>query len=123
MMWSLASALYAAPVALVAQAPPVTLPGGGSFHPGLGGLPGSAVLQNLADGIGGWAVILALVGVLVGAAIWALGAHSQNYHQSVAGRRAVLVSGAAALVMGAAPGIVTFFYGAGHAVTGAGLHP
>lgn len=76
-------------------------------------LPGGAVLQRLADGIGGWALIMALIGLLVGAAIWALGAHSQNYHQSVAGRRAVLVAGLAALVVGAAPGIVNFFFNAG----------
>lgn len=92
---------------LVAQAMNVGL------QPDPSRLPGGAVLQRLADGVGGWALILALIGLLVGAAVWALGAHSQNYHQSVAGRRAVLVSGLAALVVGAAPGIVNFFFNAG----------
>ena len=43
--------------------------------------------------------------------------HSQNFHQSLVGRRAVLVSGLAALLIGAAPPIVNFFF---H--TGVNLH-
>jgi MFS family permease len=80
-------------------------------------LPGGATLQQLANGIGGWALILSLVGLVIGAAAWALGAHSQNYHQSFAGRRAVLVAGLAALLIGAAPTLINFFFGAG-----TGLH-
>lgn len=76
-------------------------------------LPGGTVLQSLADGIGGWALILSLVGLVVGAALWALGAHSQNYQQSFVGRRAVLVSGVAALLIGAAPGVINFFFNTG----------
>ena len=52
---------------------------------------------------GAWALIAALVGLVIGAAAWALGVHSQNYQQSMVGRRAVLVSGLAALLIGAAP--------------------
>jgi len=76
-------------------------------------LPGGGTLQQLTNGIGGWALILALVGLVIGAAAWALGAHSQNYHQSFVGRRAVLVSGLAALLIGAAPTLINFFFGAG----------
>ena len=50
---------------------------------------------------------------LIGAAAWALGVHSQNYQQSMVGRRAVLVSALAALLIGAAPEIVNFFFGQG----------
>lgn len=100
--------------------------GGGSAHLSLadvvlhataGQLPGGAVLQNLTNGIGGWALIFSLVGLVVGAALWALGAHSQNYHQSFVGRRAVLVSGLAALLIGAAPAVINFFFNAGLKVT------
>ena len=83
------------------------------FQPDATALPGGAVLQRLTNGIGGWALMLALAGLLVGAAMWALGSHSQNYHQSVGGRRAVLVSGLAALVIGAAPAIINFFFHVG----------
>ena len=79
-------------------------------------LPGGQVLQQLTDGLGGWALALSLVGLLVGAAAWALGAHSQNYQQSYSGRKAVLVSGFAALLIGAGPAIVNFFFAAGQGV-------
>ena len=79
-------------------------------------LPGGQVLQRLTDGLGGWALALSLVGLLVGAAAWALGAHSQNYQQSYSGRKAVLVSGFAALLIGAGPAIVNFFFAAGQGV-------
>ena len=79
-------------------------------------LPGGQVLQKLTDGLGGWALALSLVGLLVGAAAWALGAHSQNYQQSYSGRKAVLVSGFAALLIGAGPGIVNFFFSTGQGV-------
>ena len=67
--------------------------------------------------LGGWALALSLVGLLIGAAAWALGAHSQNYQQSYSGRKAVLVSGFAALLIGAGPAIVNFFV-----ATGQGVH-
>ena len=59
---------------------------------------------------------LALVGLLIGCAAWALGAHAQNYHQAFNGRRTVLVSGLAALLIGAAPALVNFFFHAGQGV-------
>jgi hypothetical protein len=54
-----------------------------------------------------------MVGLVIGAAAWALGVHSQNYQQSMVGRRAVLVSGLAALLIGAAPHLVNFFWDQG----------
>ncbi|MDA8355924.1 MAG: DUF6112 family protein [Actinomycetota bacterium] len=79
-------------------------------------LPGGTALQNLTNGLGGWALILSLVGLLIGAASWALGAHTQNYQQSFFGRRAVLVSGLAALLIGAAPALINFFFHTGLSV-------
>ncbi len=79
-------------------------------------LPGGDLLQKLMDGLQFWALALALVGLVVGAAAWALGSHGQNYQQSFVGRRAVLISGLAALLIGAGPGIVSFFYNAGSGV-------
>jgi hypothetical protein len=88
-----------------------------TLNPNPGSLPGGDTLQQLTNGIAGWALILSLAALVIGAAAWALGAHSQNYHQSYSGRRAVLVSGFAALVIGAAPTLINFFF---H--TGTGLH-
>jgi len=88
-----------------------------TLNPDPAQLPGGGTLQQLTNGLGGWALLAALVGVLIGAGAWALGSHSQNYHQSFVGRRTVLVSGLAALIIGAAPTLVNFFF---H--TGTGLH-
>jgi len=87
-----------------------------TLNPDAGNLPGGALLQQLTDGLGGWALILALVGLVIGAAAWALGAHAQNYQQAFNGRKTVLVSALAALLIGAAPAIVNFFFHAGQGV-------
>lgn len=87
------------------------------LKPNLSSLPGAATLQALMNGVAGWALIGALAALLVGAVSWALGSHSHNVHQSMAGRRAVLVSGAAALLIGAAPHLINFFF-----TTGSHLH-
>jgi hypothetical protein len=76
-------------------------------------LPGAAILQALMNGVASWALIGALAALLVGAVSWALGSHSHNVHQSMAGRRAVLVAGGAALLIGAAPHLINFFFHVG----------
>jgi Family of unknown function (DUF6112) len=84
-----------------------------SLNPDTSALPGGDELQRLINGLGAWALIAALAGLVIGAAAWALGVHAQNFQQTMIGRRAVLVSGLAALLIGAAPAVVNFFYGAG----------
>lgn len=86
------------------------------FTPTAGALPGGSTLLHLVNGLGGWALILALAGLVIGAALWAIGSHSQNYQQSYVGRRAVLVSGVAALLIGAAPTLINFFFNTGHGI-------
>jgi Family of unknown function (DUF6112) len=73
------------------------------------GLPGSNVLQQLVNGAEAWALGLALLGAFVGAPVWAVASHTHNHHYAGRGRMAALVSAAAALVIGAAPGLVNFF--------------
>ena len=98
-------------LAVVRQLADVTL------NPSVNSLPGGGTLQELTNGLGAWALVAALGGLLIGAAAWALGVHSQNFHQSLVGRRTVLVSGLAALLIGAAPPLINFFF---H--TGTNLH-
>jgi Mn2+/Fe2+ NRAMP family transporter len=78
-------------------------------HPDLQGLPGSNVLQQLVNGAEAWALVIALLGAFVGAGLWAVASHSHNHHYAARGRMAALVSAAAALIVGAAPGLVNFF--------------
>jgi hypothetical protein len=80
-----------------------------SLNPSVNALPGGGTLQELTNGLGAWALIAALAGLL--------SVHAQNFQQSMVGRRAVLVSGLAALLIGAAPPIINFFF---H--TGTNLH-
>lgn len=78
-------------------------------HPNLTALPGSNVLQQLVNGAEAWALAIALLGAFIGAAVWALASHTHNHHYAARGRMAAVVSAAAALVVGSAPGIVNFF--------------
>jgi type IV secretory pathway VirB2 component (pilin) len=76
-------------------------------------LPGETVLENLASGVGHWALLAAIVGVIVGGIMWAFGHFSHNYQQSYSGRRGVIVSGVAALLIGGASQIISFFFSLG----------
>jgi hypothetical protein len=78
-------------------------------HPDLTALPGSNVLQQLVNGAEAWALAIALLGAFIGAGMWAVAAHTHNHQFATRGRMAALISGAAALVVGAAPGLVNFF--------------
>jgi hypothetical protein len=89
----------------LAAAPPPTV----TATPKLGDLPGSNVLQQLVNGAEAWALAIAILGAFVGAAVWAIASHSHNHHYAARGRMAALISAAAALVVGAAPGLVNFF--------------
>jgi uncharacterized protein DUF6112 len=80
-----------------------------SAQPDPTGLPGSNVLQQLVNGADAWALAIALLGAFIGAAIWAVASHTHNHHYAARGRMAALISGASALVVGAAPGLVNFF--------------
>ena len=80
-----------------------------SAHPNPNGLPGSNVLQQLVNGTEAWALAIALLGAFIGAAMWAVASHGHNHQYAARGRMAALVSAAAALLVGAAPGLVNFF--------------
>lgn len=80
------------------------------------GLPGTEALQSLISGVAFWALLAALAGLLVSAAVWALASHSGNYHHASMGRRGTLVCALAAFLVGAAPAIVAFFENLGRTV-------
>jgi hypothetical protein len=79
-------------------------------------LPGTSELRNLAQGLEWIGIAVALIGLLVGAAMWVVGSHSQNFHQSVAGRRAVVTSALAALLIGAGPALIRLFFEQGQSL-------
>jgi len=77
------------------------------------GLPGNGTLSDLASGLGHWALLAAIVGVIVGGVMWAFGHFSHNYQQSYNGRKGVIVSGVAALLIGGSQEIISFFFSQG----------
>ncbi|MCL2418073.1 MAG: DUF6112 family protein [Conexibacteraceae bacterium] len=77
--------------------------------PNPAGLPGSKVLQQIVNGADAWALAITLIGAFIGAAVWAVASHSNSHHYAARGRMGALVSAGAALVIGAAPGLVNFF--------------
>lgn len=79
-------------------------------------LPGGDVLQSLTNGIAGFALIFCLIGLVLSAALWALGSNSNNYQQTFVGKRGFAVCAMGALLIGAAAAIINFFYDAGQGV-------
>jgi len=72
-------------------------------------LPGGGQIQQILDGLGGWALFAALGGLLISVIVWSLGSFGGNYHAVSRGKTGVLVCGAAALVAGGAAPIINFF--------------
>jgi hypothetical protein len=92
----------------VLAAPCVAL--GVSATPDPHGLPGQDKLQKLLDGLYSWSLILCLGALVVAALAWAWGSHSHHHQAAVYGRKGLLVAAAAALLIGASPAVVDFFY-------------
>ena len=86
-----------------------------SVGPDPSGLPGTGTLEHLLGGLQFDAVLAAIAGVIIGAAVWALSAHSHNYQGAARGRAAVLASGAAALLIGFGPALVQMLFTLGQA--------
>jgi hypothetical protein len=90
--------------------PPAAVP---PMNPDPAQLPGATVLTDLNDGLGGWALIAAMAGVVIGAVTWAFGHYSQNYQMAYNGRRGVLISAVAAILIGGAHAIIGRMFGIG----------
>jgi hypothetical protein len=84
--------------------------------PNAGGLPGSSALERLISGLAFWALLAALGGLLISAAVWALSSHSGNYQHASMGRRGTIIAAVAAFLVGAAPAIIAFFEDLGRTV-------
>lgn len=84
-----------------------------AYDPGIepadGGLPGLDVLRSTVNSMNLFAII-AIVGALsISAAAWAWGHFSASHGAEANGKKGVLISAGAGLLLGAANGIIAFF--------------
>ena len=86
------------------------------IRPNTTGLPGLAALEEIVGALLTFGLVAAVAGVALSAIAWAVGSHSANPHVAGKGKSGVLVAGAAAMLIGAASTLVTFFTTAGAAV-------
>lgn len=77
------------------------------------GLPGTATLESLLGGLQFDAMLAAIAGVIIGAAVWALGSHANNYQAAGRGKTALLASAVAALLIGFGPSLVQALFRTG----------
>jgi len=87
-----------------------------NIPPNTTGLPGLSALESIVGALLTLGLIAAVAGVAISAIAWAIGSHSANPHISGRGKTGVLVSVAAAMLIGAANTLVTFFNHAGASV-------
>ena len=86
------------------------------IQPNTNGLPGIAALESIVGALLTFGLIAAVAAVAVSAIAWAFGANSSNPHIAGRGKTGVIVSLAAAMLIGAANTLVNFFNAAGAAV-------
>ena len=87
-----------------------------SVHLAIGHLEGddgAGPVQQLINGIGAFALLLSLVGIIIGGAMWGVGSLSSNYHQAAVGKRATLYSVVGAVIVGAAAALVNWAFSLG----------
>ena len=83
------------------------------IDPNTSGLPGASEAEKIAGALLTFGLIAAIAGIAIGATIWAVGSHSTNPHWAGRGKNGVLISCAAALLVGGANVLVGFFSSAG----------
>jgi Family of unknown function (DUF6112) len=84
-----------------------------NVSPNTSGLPGITEAQNIVGALLTFGLIAALAGLVISAILWALGNHSANPQIAGRGKAGVLVSLAAALLVGGSQVLISFFSGAG----------
>lgn len=95
-------------------------PGFDAITPKAEGLPGSGVAITITSGIMFFSLLFCLIGLVLSAGLWAVGAFSNNYTQSVNGKKGFLISASSALAIGAAYFVISWMFGAGGKVSTGG---
>jgi hypothetical protein len=86
------------------------------IRPNTSGLPGIAALSEIVGALLTFGLVASVAGVAVSAITWAIGSNSSNPHLAGRGKTGVIVAAAAAMLIGAANTLVTFFTDAGASI-------
>jgi hypothetical protein len=84
--------------------------------PNTNGLPGLDEVRKLVGALLTVGLIAAVAGIVLSAIVWALSSHNGNSHYASRGKTGVLIAAAAAMLVGGADAIVTFFQAAGASI-------
>lgn len=83
------------------------------LSPDASALPGKELLDSWVNALGAFGLAIALGALIISAVIWATGSNSQNYQYVHNGKRGVLYSIGAAVLIGGSAGLINFFFGQG----------
>jgi Family of unknown function (DUF6112) len=81
--------------------------------PNTNGLPGVSEARKIVGAVLTFGLIASVAGLAISALAWALSAHNGNSYYASRGKLGVMVAAGAALLLGGADAIITFFQGAG----------
>ena len=80
------------------------------------GLPGLAQLRDIVGALLTFGLVACVAALVASAVVWGFGSNSGNPHLAGRGKSGVVVAAGAALLIGAANAIITFFSHAGSLV-------
>jgi hypothetical protein len=94
---------------MTARLSALVLAGDPGIHPNRDGLPGLSEAMKIVGALLTYGLIACVAGIAIAAMVWAVGSHTANPHHAGMGKKGVLVSAAAAILVGSADALVTFF--------------
>lgn len=77
------------------------------------GLPGLTQVKDIVGALLTWGLVACVAGIVISAIVWAVGSNGGNPHYAGKGKTGVLVAAAAAIIVGGANAIITFFAATG----------
>lgn len=87
-----------------------------SARPDSDGLPGASTVQKLVNGLFFFTLMACLAGFFLSVMTWAIGARAGNSGATQNGKVGTLLCAGGALVAGAGPAIINFFFDTGQTV-------
>ena len=84
--------------------------------PNTNGLPGVSEARKIVGAVLTFGLIASVAGLAISALAWALSSHNGNSYYASRGKTGVVIAAGAALLLGGADAIITFFQSAGASI-------